>query len=264
MLTIDGIRAMGQFLLEALKAEKVIRYSHLCERLQPDERLAGGTMQPALDKGSGHVDLEQAAWQLKDLGVVRITHLDESLVDPDPYRLAWPELSEEFVARLQKSRPDFLIELTERGERALAEGLSFRFRDPGYRIKASPASEWLIGALHAAKGESLALRRIMESGQADGGVVIRDDCGNDYGPGTESYAWAFEVSLWHHARAGNILPACRTAEQEKVWSDFVSRAECPTRPDAGSPHPLWDIPFRVADAVKPGEAPIDHVDTLES
>lgn len=237
MLTLEGIRAMGLYLLDALKAEKMVRFSRLCERLRADESLAGGATPSRVEKGAEHVDLQEAAWQLKDLGVVRITNLDESLVDPDLYRLAWPDISEEFVARLQKSRPDFLIELTDNGERVLAEGLSFRFRDPGYRIQARPASEWLMGAFNAKRGETLTLRQVMEGGHSGGKVVVHDDCGNEYRLGTDTYAWAFEATLWHHARAGNIRPACRTAEQEQVWSEFVGRTERPRRPDAGAPQP---------------------------
>jgi hypothetical protein len=263
MLTLEGIRAMGLYLLDALKAEKTVRFSRLCERLWAGENLAGGATPSRVEKGAEHVNLQGAAWQLRDLGIVRIKSLDESLLEPDLYRLSWPELSEEFVARLQKSHPDFLIELTETGERILAEGLSFRFRDPGYRIQARPASEWLIGALDAARKEdALTLRQVMERGHCDGQVVVHDDCGNEYGPGTESYAWAFEASLWHHARAGHILSACRTAEQEQVWSAFVGSTERPRRPDAGTPRALWDIPFRLADGVDP--AVIDHVDSLET
>lgn len=212
MLTTDGIRATGLWLLEVLRTEKAVRFSRLCEKLWADEGPASGAMRSAFEKGSEHIDLQEAARQLKDLGIVRITHFDESLVDSAVYRLAWPEISEDFLAGLQKSRPDFLIELTEKGERVLAEGLNLRFRDPGYRIKASPASEWLIGVLNARRGETLTLRQVMESGHFDGKVVIADDCGNEYGLGTDSYAWAFEGSLWHHARAGNIVPTCGTAE----------------------------------------------------
>jgi hypothetical protein len=260
MLTIDGIRAMGQFLLESLKAEKVVRFRRLCERLRTDERLVGAAVQSVLDKGSGHIDLEYAAWQLKDLGVVRIRYTGESLLDADLF----PEIPEDVLADWQKRRPDFLIELTEKGERVLAEGLNFRFRDPGYRIQAGPASQRLIGVLDARRGATLTLREVMERGQFDGQIVIHDDCGNQYGLGTDSYAWAFEVSLWHHARAGNVLPACRNAEEEKVWSDFVSRTERPPLTDASAPQPLWDIPFRLADEAIAGEVPIDHVDTLET
>jgi len=257
MLSLDGIRATGLYLLEALKAEKTVRFSRLCERLRADDTALSG-----VEKGAERVDLQQAAWQLKDLGIVRLTSLDESLLDPDLIRLAWPETSEEFLARLQKSNPDFLIELTERGERALAEGLNYRFRDPDSRIKARAASEWLIGILSARRGDTLTLRQVMEGGQSDGKAVVRDDCGNEYGLGTDTYAWAFEATLWHHARAGNILPACGSAEHEQVWSEFVGRAERPRRPDAGASQPLWDIPFRLADMVDP--AAIDHVDILES
>lgn len=262
MLTLEGIRAVGLYLLDALKAERTVRFSRLCERLRAEDSPADGATPSAVEKGAEHMDLQEAAWQLKDLGIVRITNLDESLVDPGLYRLAWPDISEEFVARLQKSHPDFLIELTEKGEHVLVEGLRFRFRDPGYRIQARPASEWLIGALNARRGETLTLRQVMEGGYSGGKVVVHDDCGNEYGLGTDSYAWAFEASLWHHARESHILPACGSAEQERVWSEFVGRTERPRRPDAGAPQPLWDIPFRLADTVDP--AAIDHVDNLES
>jgi hypothetical protein len=253
---------MGQYVLDVLKAEKKVRFGCLCERLRADESPAGGAVPSGVEPGAAHLDLQEAAWQLKDLGIVRITSLDESLLDPDLIRLAWPETSEEFVAHLQKINPDFLIELTERGERALAEGLTYRFRDPDSCIKASPASEWLIGILSARRGEALTLRQVMAGGQFDGRLVVRDDCGNEYGVGTGTYAWAFEVSLWHHARAGNILPACRTVEEELVWAEFVGQAERPRRPDAGAPRPLWDIPFGLADGVD--TAVIEHVDSLES
>ncbi len=261
MLTLKGIRAMGIYLLDSLKAEKTVRLSRLCERLQTDEGPAGTPTPAGVERGAERVDLQEAAWQLKDLGIVRITSLDESLLDPGLFRLAWPETSEKFMGHLQKSNPDLLIELTERGERALAEGLNYRFRDPGSRIQARRASERMIGILSARRGGTLTLRQVMEGGQSDGKVVVRDDCGNEYGLGTDTYAWAFEVSLWHHARAGNILPVCRTAEQELVWAEFVGQKERPRRPDAGASRPLWDILFRLGDLV---ELPaIDHVDTLE-
>jgi hypothetical protein len=254
---------MGQYLLDALKAENTVRFSRLCEKLRVDESPAGGAGPSGVEQGSEHLDLQEAAWQLRDLGIVRITNLDESLLDPDIYRLSWPELSEEFVAHLQKIRPDFLIELTERGARGLAEGLTFRFRDPGSRIQARPASEWLVGVLNARTGEALTLRQVMETGHSDGKVIVRDDCGNEYGLGTDTYAWAFEASLWHQARTGSILPARRTAEQEQVWLEFVGRTARPRRPDAGTPQPLWEIPLRLADAVNAPEVATGHVDTLE-
>jgi hypothetical protein len=263
MLTLEGIRAMGLHLLDVLKVEKTVRFGRLCERLRAEEGPDSGAMQAASDKASMHLDLEEAAWQLKDLGVVRIKVLGESLVDTGVYRLAWPEISEEFLTRMQKSRPDFLIELTEKGELALAEGLNFRFRDSGSRIQTRPASEWLLGVLDARKGETLTLEDVMLSGQVDGAVVIRDDCGNDYCIGTDSYAWAFEVSLWHHARAANIVPVFKTPEQEMIWSEFVSRTERPSRPDFGVFNPLWEIPFRLSGAVNTGIVESDDVGTLE-
>jgi hypothetical protein len=102
----------------------------------------------------------------------------------------------------------------------------------------------------------------MERGHSEGEVVVHDDCGNGYALGTRSYAWAFEVSLWHHARAGHIVPECGTAEQEKAWSDFVGRKDRPSPPDVGPPQPVWDIPFRLPDAVYSGKAEVTHVGTV--
>jgi hypothetical protein len=89
----------------------------------------------------------------------------------------------------------------------------------------------------------------MEYGDADAEVTIPDDCGNEYRLGTGSYAWAFEVSLWHHARAGHIIPACRDGGQKRLWSEFVGNPWRPSRPDITAPRPLWGVPFRLAEGV---------------
>ena len=99
---------------------------------------------------------------------------------------------------------DFQIEITEEGERMNAEGLTYHFHHGEYSIDASPASEWLIDLLNAAPGESLSLRDIMQYGHSDGNVVITDDFNNEYRWGTGTYAWAFEVALWHHVRSGIV------------------------------------------------------------
>lgn len=76
-------------------------------------------------------------------------------------------------------------------------------------------------------------------------VIIRDDSGDVYGPGTGSYAWAFEVSLWHHARAGNVAAACDNEAQEDLWAEFIGQKDRPSLPSPDKDHPLWDVPFRL-------------------
>lgn len=244
MITVDGIRATGLYLLEVLKAEKAVNYSRFYnEAPETEERLIADVLPFVSDseyctdedlREEAHVMLDFAAWQLEDLGMVRITFLDETLIDGEH---------------------DFRIELKEKGMRVLEEGLRFRFHGPELSIGASPASEFLIAFLEA--GEMLTLREVMEYGNSDGSVVIRDDCGNEYRLGTRTYAWAFEVTLWHHTREGHIEPACDTAEQEKLWSEFVGQSGRPSRPHIISSRALWDIPFRLA--VAPGEVEIRHV-----
>ena len=253
MIDTEGIRATGLYLLEVLKSERVVRYSRFYNYTPgTEERLVAGAMPFVGDSEAcdaealseeGHVMLEFAAWQLADLGVVRIVFLEENLVD---------------------GYPDFQIELTEKGAQVLADGLTFRFRSPGYWITATPASEWLILLLEAGgEGSELTLRQVMDSGHSDGDVAIDDDYGNTYRLGMSTFAWAFEVSLWHHARAGHIEPACKTAEQEKLWSKFVAKPGRPALPDMNAPQPLWHIPFRLADAVHAGNVEVVHVGKVE-
>jgi hypothetical protein len=238
----EVIRATGLYLLEILESEKVVRYSRFYNRTPgTEDRLVAGAMPFVADREhysasvlreEGHVMLEFAAWQLEDLGVVRIAFLAENLMDGEP---------------------DFTIELTERGARVLADGLTFRFRGPCYGIMATPASEWLIDLLEAGgEGWETTLQIAMDVGHSDGDVAIDDDYGNTYRLGTSSFAWAFEVSLWHHARSGHIEPACETAEQEKLWSEFIAQRGRPDRPDVNAPQPLWHIPFRLAAPVLAG------------
>jgi len=137
--------------------------------------------------------------------------------------------------------------------------------NPGYWITATPASEWLIFLLEAGgEGMEITLWEVMDFGHSDGGVRIKDDYGNTYRLGTSSFAWAFEVCLWHHARAGHIEPACETAEQEKLWSKFVAQADRPAPPDINALQPLWHIPFRLADAVHAGNVEVVHVGKVEA
>ena len=127
MITIEGIRATGLYLLEVLRAEKVVRYSRFYNATPgTDESLATGAMPFVVNNEccdaedlleERHVMLDFAAWQLEDLGIVRITFLDEALIDGER---------------------DYQIELTERGAQVLAEGLRFDFRTPEYWIRATP------------------------------------------------------------------------------------------------------------------------------
>ena len=249
MICTEGIRATGLYLLEVLKAQKVVRYSRFYNDTPgTDNNLVTGAMRFVEDEDycnaedlreEGHVMLEFAAWQLEDLGIVQIEELDANLMDG--YR-------------------DFQIGLTEKGAQVLADGLAFGFRSPDYRITATPASEWLILLLEAGgEGMEITLWEVMDFGDSDGDFRIKDDHGNTYRLGTRSFAWAFEVSLWHHARARHIEPACETPEQEKLWSDFVTQWYRPGPPDVNPSRPLWHIPFRLADAVHAGKVRVRHV-----
>src|SRR5262245_61903738 len=147
MITSEGIRATGSYLLQVLRTEKSVPYSRFYNASPGvEEKLVRGTL-PFVEepeccdvddlREEGHVMLDFAAWQLEDLGLVRITFLEELLIDGEP---------------------DFTIHLTERGERALAEGLGFHFREPDYAITATPASEWLLVLLECGPpGETLTL-----------------------------------------------------------------------------------------------------------
>jgi hypothetical protein len=108
MITVEGIRATGLYLLEVLKTEKAVCYSRFYNAAPgTEERLAAGAL-PFVEnpegcnadelREEGHGMLDDAAWQLEDLGVVRIIFLDDLLIDGEP---------------------DFAIHLTERGSAPL-------------------------------------------------------------------------------------------------------------------------------------------------
>ena len=158
---------------------------------------------------------------------------------------------------------DFQIELTENGERIVSQGLTFSFRDPEYSIDARPASEWFIELLRAAQGETLNLTQVMEAGNTDGDIAILDDCGNKYGFGSGTYAWAFEVVLWHHARRGDVVPMLGTADNVALWESFVSCSDRPSRPCIYASHPLWTIEFCLADTVN-DNTDVIHVGRVSS
>jgi hypothetical protein len=132
-------------------------------------------------------------------------------------------------------------------------------------IRAASASEWLIFLLQAGgEGMEITLWDVMDFGHSHGDIAIIDDHGNTYPLGTSMFAWAFEVSLWHHVRAGYIECACETAEQKKLWSEFLARREAPSPPDMKAPQPLWQIPFRLADALHGRQVRIVHVGKVEA
>ncbi len=248
MITTTGIRATGLYLLEVLNAEKAVDYSRFYNATRgTDASLAAGAARFVDEpeccrleelRQQGHVMLEYAADQLKDLGIVRMTPLDQTLIDGEH---------------------DYRIEFTADGE-SLANALKFQFRDPDYSIVAKPASEWLIElALAGFDRETFTLRDVIEGADSDGDVVIYDDCENEYHLGTMTYAWAFEVSLWHHARSGHVVAECQNPGQKNLWADFVGQKGRPFPADIDVSRPLWDIPFRIADAVRAGKEKIRHV-----
>ena len=156
------IKAAGDYLLSVLKAEKEVVYSRFYNA-EPgtDVALVHGMWpflmsQPVEQRGElddgdkerlleeAHVLLEWAAWQLEDLGVVKITTLKGS--------------------KLIDGEPDFRIELTERGMRFIEEGETFGYREPeNTRFDVSEASRWMLSFLHeGGPGQTLTLRDMMD------------------------------------------------------------------------------------------------------
>jgi hypothetical protein len=254
---LTQIRAAGAYLLQVLKTEEQVPYSRFYNASPGTaSALAEGMWpflmaQPAEDRGElddvnkeslrdeGHVVLEWAAEQLADLGVVKITTLEGTeLIDGEP---------------------DFRIELTERGNRFIEEGESFRYRRPeGERFDVSGTSEWLLSFLEAGgPGQTLTLRDVMDLGDSDGEVHVVDDWGNRYPLGSNTYAWAFEVCLWHHARNNHIAPAFTDEAQRRAWEEHLRHQHLPPRPCLDRPRLLWDVQFRLVDGVDLGS--VQHV-----
>jgi hypothetical protein len=190
-----------------------------------------------------HLFLEWAAWQLADLGVVKITAGDGS--------------------KLIDGEPDFRIEFTERGRRFIEDGEMFGYHGPeGTRFDVSEASRWMLDFLEAGgPGQTLTLRDVMDLGYTDGEVNVTDDCGNVYPPESNTYAWGFEVCLWHHAQKGHIEPVCGDEAQREAWEEHLRHQHLPPRPDLARPQPLWDVPFRLVEGVDPGQ--VQHVGSIE-
>ena len=247
----SGIKAAGDYLLSVLEADRAVSYSRfynddpgtdvaLAEAMRPFL-----VSQPVEDRGElgegveddlveeAHVLLDWAAEQLADLGVVTITPLQGT--------------------RLIDGEPDFRIELTERGRRFLEEGESFGYRMPsGTRFDAREASAWMISFLYeGGPGQTLTLRDVMDPAYTLGDTMVTDDWGNEYPPESNTYAWAFEVCLWHHARSKHIEPVFKDEAQREAWEDHLRHEHLPPRPDLDSERLLWDVPFRLVEGVEP-------------
>ncbi|HYV35801.1 MAG TPA: hypothetical protein VE988_08870, partial [Gemmataceae bacterium] len=108
--------------------------------------------------------------------------------------------------------------------------------------------------LDAGHSDPLTLREVMEYGDSEGDVVIINHEGVEFRLGSDFFAWAFEVSLWHHARANHIEPVFESQEQKAAWDAFFDQAGAytPTRTDLDVPHPHWDVPFHLVSGVKVG------------
>ena len=229
------IKAAGDYLLSVLKAEKEVVYSRfynaepgtnaaLVHGMWPFLMSQPVEQRGELDDGDkerlreeAHVLLEWAAWQLEDLGVVKITTLKGSeLIDGEP---------------------DFRIELTERGMRFIEEGETFGYREPeNTRFDVSEASRWMLSLLHDGEpGQTLTLRDMMNPEyQLFDVTMVTDDCGNEYPHGSNTYAWGFEVCLWHHARSKHIEPLFDDETQREAWEEHLRHQHLPPRPDSSA------------------------------
>jgi hypothetical protein len=251
--------APGLKFITRSRAEKDVMYSRFYNAVPgTDVALVDGIWpflmsQPVEDRGElddgdkeglleeAHMLLDWAAWQLEDLGVVEITTLDGSeLID---------------------SEPDFRIELTKRGTRFIEAGETFGYREPeSTRFDVSEASRWMLSFLHeGGLGQTLTLRDMMDPAYNFGETMVTDDCGNDYPHGSNTYAWGFEVCLWHHARNKHIEPLFGDEAQREAWEEHLRHQHLPPRPDCSVSRPLWNVPFRLVEEVDP-----DHVQHVGS
>jgi hypothetical protein len=257
---ISHIKAAGDYLLSVLKGERAVSYSRFYNAKPGTAVALAEAMwpflisQPVADRGEldegdeeqlieeAHVLLDWAAEQLDDLGVVRLTFLEGP--------------------RLIDGEPDFRIELTERGRRFIEEGESFGYRVPERtRFDVSEASAWMISFLYeGGPGQTLKLRDMMDPAYMLGDAMVTDDYGNVYPPESNSYAWGFEVCLWHHARSGHIEPVFEDEAQRQAWEEHLGHQHLPPRPDLDRPRPLWDVPFRLVEGVDPDQ--VQHVGSI--
>jgi hypothetical protein len=119
-------------------------------------------------------------------------------------------------------------------------------------------SAWILDFLVARGPEqTLTLRHAMDAAYTPGGRLVMDDCGNEYPPGSNTYAWAFEVCLWDHARCNHIEPVFTDEAQRQAWEEHLRHEDRVPRPDLNSPRLLWDVPFRLG----PSEAE-EYLETI--
>ena len=254
---LSRIKAAGDYLLSVLITEKSVAYSRFYNDVPgTDVTLVEGmwpflTSQSVEERGElgddekirlldeAHLLLEWAACQLEDLGVVQISPLDNS--------------------KLMDEELDFRIELTDRGTRFIDRGETFGYRDPERtRFDVSEASRWMLLLLaEGGPGETLTLNDVTNPDYHDDSGLVTDDWGNVYHDGRNSYAWGFEVCLWHHARNRHIEPVLENEAQKGVWEDHMRHAHLPPRPESSVDRLLWRVPFRLVDRVDPDQ--VQHV-----
>ena len=250
----SSIRPAGQYLLKVLKQEGEVPYGRFYGDKDQDQKLLDGVLPfyppcegeeelEDLKAGileEGHLCVEWAAWQLKDFGVVEIVE------SPD--------------AKLIDGEPDFLIRLTGRGKTIDWDIEPFGFRDLNARFDASGASRWLIvfAETNHDGAEAFDFGAVAEVGATDGGVAVLDDCGNRYGPKTTPYRWAFQVSLWHHARSGNVELVFKNAGQQKTWADTIGKKQHLFR-SSEFPEELMSVGYRVTQRVIDDTECVSHV-----
>ena len=140
---------------------------------------------------------------------------------------------------------------------AIEEGETFGYREPeNTRFDVSEASRWMLSFLHAGEpGQTLTLRDMMNPEyQLFDDTMVTDDCGNEYPHGSNTYAWGFEVCLWHHARSKHIEPLFDDETQREAWEEHLRHQHLPPRPDSSADRALWHVPFRLVEGVDPDHA----------
>lgn len=238
------LKAAGDYLLSRLRKKRFITYRELAlSGPKARDRLAKGIWSftkgyPSSDatalpshttesyfRARGGELVRDAAWQLDDLDIIRI-HFPGADASGGQWELAF--------------------ELTDRGKRFLEGGESFGYRKVRFnRFDFAPASLWLLDFALAGVGP-VTLRAAMEEAERSGSVVVTDDSGNRYTTAaTNTFAWAFEAALWHHAVNRHVEPA-GTTRLPRLWKELCRQGAPPPRPPAGGPQPIRDVPFRLA------------------
>ena len=82
-------------------------------------------------------------------------------------------------------------------------------------------------------------------------TMVTDDCGNEYPPGSNTYAWGFEVCLWHHARRRHIEPLFDDDAQREAWEEHLRHQQLPPRPRAVPTATVVDLMGLVVTGVRP-------------